>query len=68
MLSPLIKVLGMTRSLTDCCVFYKKANNEIVLIASCHVDNILIAGQPEWITFFMTKVWEKFNIKELGKI
>ena len=54
----LMKVLGMIRSLTGSCVFYKKVNDRIVLIVSCHVNNALIAGQSEWITFFKTKVRE----------
>ena len=42
-----MKELGMTKSLTNSCAFYKKAINKIVLIVSYHVDNTLIAGQLE---------------------
>ena len=65
----LIKELGMTRSLTDSCLFFMKdESGKVVLMASRHVDDTQIAGRPEWIKFFKDKVKERFNIKELVRL
>ena len=61
----LMKVLGMIRSITNSCVFYKKVNNKTVLIVSCHVDNMLIAGQPEWVTFLRPKYKKDLTSRSL---
>lgn len=63
----LIKVLEMTQSLTNMCVFFlKDNNNKLVLIASYHVDDTLIAGEQKWTKNFKEKVSEQFKIKEMG--
>ena len=65
----LISEVGMTRSMTDGCVFFlKDIKGQIVLIASCHVDDTQIAGNLEWNAHFKAKVKQQFTIKELGRI
>ena len=61
--------MGMTRSLTNSCLFFlnDKAGKP-TLIVSCHVDNTTIAGRPERIEHFKSKLRERFNIKELGQL
>ena len=65
----LIQVLGMTRCRTDPCMFFlTNANGKPTLIASCHVDDTMVAGKLEAIADFKERVKERFNIKELGEL
>jgi hypothetical protein len=62
-----VKGMGMTQSLADPCVFYKKNGyGEVVCIAVCHVDDSAIAGKPEWIKWFKEGVKKRFGITDLG--
>ena len=49
--------------------FYKiDSLNKLVLVISCHVDNILIAGTQEEVDNFKRVLKEQFNIKELRQL
>ena len=61
--------MGMTRSLTNSCLFFlNDKEGKPILIVLCHVDNTTIAGRPQQIEHFKFKLWERFNIKELGQL
>lgn len=46
----LMKVMNMTRSSANFCLFIKKNdNNEVVLLASVHVDDTMLAGRADAI-------------------
>ena len=65
----LIEKMGMTRSLTDPCVFYMKDDEEkTLIIAACHVDDTIISGTPQEIAKFKEGVKKRFGITELGRL
>ena len=63
------KKLGMMQSQADPCVFYKlNEQGQLVLIASCHVDDTLLAGTLEQIKWFKSALTKRFKIKDLGPL
>ena len=58
--------MGMEQSLADPCVFFKKENGKVVLVAVCHVDDNAIAGTSDWIKWFKEGVKKRFGITDLG--
>jgi hypothetical protein len=62
----LIDVMKMQQTRVDPCVFYKKFEGDVVLVAVCHVDDNAIAGTPVWTKWFKTGVKKRFGITDLG--
>ena len=55
------KGMGMTQSKADPCVFFKKVNGEVKLIAMLHVDDTLLVGPPEEFEWFKKGVSKRFK-------
>jgi hypothetical protein len=65
----LTEEMGMTQSLTDPCVFYKRNKaGRTVLIAICFVDDTLLFGLKEEIEWFKTGVKTRFGYTDLGEL
>jgi hypothetical protein len=64
----LIETMEMMQSLVDPCMFYRKEDGVVVLIAVCHVDDNAIAGTPAWISWFKKGVKKCFGISKLGQL
>ena len=61
--------IGLTQSLTDPCLFYKKnSQGDLVLIATLFVDDTIAAGTEEELKWFYENVRKKFVIQELGQL
>ena len=54
--------------MTDPCVFYKKKNGKLVLIATVFVDDTILTGEPDEMKWFYKKLKERFTIDLLGPI
>jgi hypothetical protein len=65
----LIERMGMTQSLADPCVFYKKnKEGRTILIAICFVDDTLLFGLPEEMIWFKDGISKRFGYKDLGDL
>lgn len=60
--------MNMKQSLTDPCLFYKKVNGKLVLIALIHVDDTLVAGPPKWVQWYKEMVGLRFKYRDEGKL
>ena len=65
----LTKVMKMTQSLVDPCLYYwKNEAGEVTLMAVVHVDDILLVGKKETIEEFKSELKKRFNISDLGQL
>jgi hypothetical protein len=62
----LIEVMEMKQSLADPFVYFKSSEDNVVLVAVCHVDDNAIAGAPHWIKWFKEGVKKRFGMTKLG--
>jgi hypothetical protein len=60
--------MGMVQSISDPCVFYKQENGKLVLMAVIHVDDMMLAGKPEWIKWFKKGIGKCFDYTYQGKL
>ena len=61
--------LGFVRSQADPCLFIQRnEQQEIIMLALCHVDDTQIAGTEAELDRFKQELCERFNIKDLGKM
>ncbi len=67
-ISSFLKQNGYSQSLVDPCIFYKKQNGRLCLMAALYVDDTLLAGTPREIEQFKRIVRRKFKIQDLGEI
>ena len=61
--------MGFIRSKTDPCLFIlKNEQGELIMLASCHVNDTQIAGTEEQLKTFKQGLREWFKIKNLGEM
>ena len=63
-----LRKLGLIQSAADPCVWFKVTDGETVLIVVVYVDDCILAGTQEEISWFKTEIKKRFNISELGPI
>ena len=64
----LIQEMNMKQSQADPCVFYKRKENKLVLIATLYVDDTCITGSDDEIAWFKRELSRHFKIEDLGTI
>ncbi|KAI2509134.1 GAG-pre-integrase domain [Fragilaria crotonensis] len=65
----LTKHMNMIQSLVDPCMYYwKDTKGRMTLMAVVHVDDVILVGSKKAIEEFKTKLKERFNISDLGKL
>jgi hypothetical protein len=69
-LTKLLEEIGLTQSLADPCLFYLKNKNtdEFILLVIFHVDDAMACGAKAEVEWLKTKVREKNNITDLGRM
>ena len=60
--------MGLKLSKADPCVVYKRVNGETVSVVGITVDDSLMTGKAEEMSWFKEKVKKKFNITDLGQL
>lgn len=61
--------MGFIRSKTAPCLFIlKNDQGEMIMLASCHVNDTQITGEIAELENFMCNLKKRFNIKDLGKM
>jgi hypothetical protein len=60
--------MNMYQNLADPCVFVKRHEGKLVLIALTHVDDTQLCGEKEWIEWFKKGIKQRFNYTDLGKL
>jgi hypothetical protein len=54
--------MDMSQSMVNPCVFYRMEDKVVVIIHVCHVDDNVIAGTPECISWFKEGVKKYFGV------
>ena len=59
--------MGFIRSCADpCLLIFRNEQLEVIMLASCHIDDTQIAGEKAELEKFKQELCERFNIKDLG--
>ncbi len=65
----ILKELGLTQSLADPCVFYKKDDSgKINLVIATHVDDSAVSGRKTVVEKFLDDFEKHLKIERLGKL
>jgi histone deacetylase 1/2 len=68
-LSKHLKEMGMVQSKVDPCIWYKRDyKGELVLIMAIYVDDCILSGKEEAVTWCKERLKERFNITDLRDI
>ena len=59
--------IGLVRSVLDACLFIKVVDGMVVLILAIHVDDIIITGVGDEITWVVEKMKEAFQMDDMGE-